>query len=245
MTMLDLHGSSCSIIRDGSEFILINAGKKRDADATILPCLESMGANSIRSCLITKVDASHLGGLPVLSKELRVSDVLVASQTHGSAMGKSLLSSLKSRLVLPGKLISLSRRVSAEVLKTGDDALPVIRIMIGDSRILILPSADQETISSLSGLSDDSLQAEVLVLPLGGVELASTMALIARISPRVVISPVSPLKRHGVPSREWEKLLSGKGIALFRQDETGALIIQPSSLHTLVTPFVDSLNLNP
>jgi ComEC/Rec2-related protein len=245
MTMLDLHGSSCSIIRDGSEFILINAGKKRDAGATILPCLESMGANSIRSCLITKVDASHLGGLPVLSKELHVSDVLVASPTHGSAMGKSLLSSLKSRLVFPSKLISLSRRVSAEVLKTGDDAFPVIRIMIDDSRILILPSADQETISSLSGLSDDSLHADVLVLPLGDGEFSSSMALIARVTPMTVITPVSPLKRHGVPSREWEKLLSGKGIALFRQDETGALIIQPSSLHTLVTPFVDSLNLNP
>jgi hypothetical protein len=238
MTMLDLHGSSCSIIRDGSEFLLINGGRKRDAGATILPCLESMGANSIRSCLITKVDASHLGGLPILSKEIHVSDILVASQGYESPMGKSLLSSLTSHPAMAGNSISLSRRVSAEVLTTGVDGIDVVRIMLGKSRILILPSADQEMISSLSHVPDDSLQAEVLVLPLGGVELASTMALIARISPRVVISPVSPFKRNGVPSREWDQLLAGKEIAFFRQDETGALSIDSIECNPCVRSFL-------
>jgi len=238
MTMLDLHGSSCSIIRDGSEFILINGGRKRDAGATILPCLESMGANSIRSCLITKVDASHLGGLPILSKEIHVSDILVASQGYESPMGKSLLSSLTSHPAMTGNSISLSRRVSAEVLTTGVDGIDVVRIMLGKSRILMLPSADQEMISSLSHVPDDSLQAEVLVLPLGGVELASTMALIARISPRVVISPVSPFKRNGVPSREWDQLLAGKEIDFFRQDETGALSIDSIECNPCVRSFL-------
>jgi beta-lactamase superfamily II metal-dependent hydrolase len=128
--------------------------------------------------------------------------------------------------------------VSAEVLTTGGDGIAVIRIMLGKSRILILPSADQEMISSLSHVPDDSLQAEVLVLPLGGVELASTMALIARISPRVVISPVSPFKRNGVPSREWDQLLAGKEIVFFRQDETGALIIDSRECNPCVRSFL-------
>ena len=245
MTMLDLHGSSCTIIRDGSEFALINAGKKRDAGATILPCLELMGANSIRSCLITKVDASHLGGMPILTKAIHISDILVASLGYESPMGKSLLSSLNSHPVIPGKSISLSRRVTAEVLRTSDDARPVIRIMTGESRILMLPSVDQETLSSLSVLPDDSVHADVLVLPLGGAGLTSTMALIARVSPKAVITPVDPYKRNGIPSREWDQLLAGKGIALFRQDESGALIIQPNAQNASVTPFLDSSNLNP
>lgn len=225
MTMLDLHGSSCSVIRDGSEFTLINAGKKRDAGATILPCLESMGANSIRSCLITKVDASHLGGLPILSKVIHVSDILVASTGYESPTGKRLLSSLNTHPALPGKSIFLSRRVSAEVLTPSFDKLPVIRILLGESRILILPSADPEIISSLSVLPDDSLHAEVLVLPLGSAEFVSMLALITRIGPKAVITQLSPFKQNEVPSREWEQLLGSKGITLYRQDRSGAVFM--------------------
>ena len=238
MTMLDLHGSSCAVIRDGSEFTLINAGKKRDAVATILPCLESMGANAIRSCLITKVDASHLGGLPILGKVIHVSDILVASTGYGSPMGKSLLSSLNTHPAFTGKSIPLSRRVSAEVLTASCDKFPIIRIIMGESRILILPSADQEIISSLSSVPDDSLHAEVLVLPLGGAEFVSTLALITRIAPKAVISQISPFKRNEVPSLEWEQLLGSKGITLYRQDRSGAVFMGSGPGSPSVRPYL-------
>ena len=241
MIILDLRGDSCTVIQDGSTFVLINAGKKRDAGAIILPCLESMGANSIRSCLITKVDASHLGGLPILSKEIHVSETLVTSQGYESPMGKRLLSSLNSHRVFSGKSIYLSKRVSGEVLMTRGDAPPVTRITLGESRILFLPSADQEIISSLSGVPDDSLHAELLVLPLGGADMVSTLALVTRIAPKAVITPVHPFKRNGVPSGEWEHLLIEKGIKLFRQDKSGALFIKSGAQGTVVTPFLNGL----
>ncbi|MCE9586860.1 MAG: ComEC/Rec2 family competence protein [Verrucomicrobia bacterium] len=244
MTILDLRGGSCAVIRDGSQFVLINAGKKRDAVATILPCLESLGANSIRSCLITKLDASHLGGLPIVSKEIPVSEVLVSSTISHSQIAKGILSSVHSHTVLPGKPISLSKRVSAELLTTGDNGLPAIRILLSESRILVLPLADQELISSLSVVSDDSLHADVLMMPLGGAQLASTLALITRIAPKAVITPVDPFKQNGVPSGEWERLLAEKGIKLFRQNKSGALFIESAAEGTSIKPFLDNSDSN-
>ena len=244
MTILDLRGGSCAVIRDGGQFALINAGRKRDAGATILPFLESLGANSIRSCLVTKLDASHLGGLPIVSKEILVSEILVSSPLSHSQIAKSILSSLHSQPVLPGEPISLSKRVSAELLTTLDDGLPVIRILLGESRILILPSADHELISALSRVPDDFLHGDVLVMPLGGAELASTLALITRIAPKTVITPVDPFKRNGDPSGEWERLLAERGIKLFRQDKSGALSIESAAEGTLVKPFLNGSNSN-
>jgi beta-lactamase superfamily II metal-dependent hydrolase len=134
--------------------------------------------------------------------------------------------------------------VSAELLTTGDKGPPAIRIQLSESRILLLPLADQELISSLSVVSDDSLHADVLMIPLGGAELASTLALIARIAPKAVITQVELFKQNGVPSGEWERLLAEKGIKLFRQDKSGALFIESAAEGTSVKPFLDNSNLN-
>jgi beta-lactamase superfamily II metal-dependent hydrolase len=203
-----------------------------------------VGANSIRSCLITKLDASHLGGLPIVRKEIPVREVLVASTLSHSQIAKGILSSVNSHTVFPGKPISLSKRVSAELLTTGDKGPPAIRIQLSESRILLLPLADQELISSLSVVSDDSLHADVLMMPLGGAELASTLALIARIAPKAVITQVELFKQNGVPSGEWERLLAEKDIKLFRQDKSGALFIESAAEGTSVKPFLDNSNLN-
>ena len=134
--------------------------------------------------------------------------------------------------------------MSAELLTTGDDSFPAIRILLSESRILVLPLADQELISSLSVLSDDSLHADVLMMPLGGAQLASTLALITRIAPKAVITPVDLFKQNGVPSGEWDRLLAEKGIKLFRQNKSGALFIESAAEGTSVKPFLDGSNSN-
>jgi hypothetical protein len=110
--------------------------------------------------------------------------------------------------------------------------------LLGESRILILPSADPEIISSLSVLPDDSLHAEVLVLPLGSAEFVSMLALITRIGPKVVITQLSPFKQNEVPSREWEQLLGSKGITLYRQDRSGAVFMGSEPGSTCIRPYL-------
>jgi ComEC/Rec2-related protein len=229
MTILDLHGGSCAVIRDGHEFSLIDAGRKRDAYGVILPCLESFGVNSIRSCLITKPDASHLGGLPTVKKEVRVSEVLVSGAPLRSPVGKEVLSSIHAIPLHAGKPTPITNHVKVELLPAPDNERPILRIVMGESRILSLPSADPELMGVLSKMTDQDLHADMLILPLGGTEFVSTLALIARVSPKAVVTPVDPFKRNGVPSREWEHLLEEKGIALFRQDECGAVTIKTTS----------------
>jgi len=240
MTILDLHGGSCAVIRDGHEFALIDAGRKRDAYGVILPCLESLGANSIRSCLITKPDASHLGGLPTVKKEFRVSKVLVSEAPSRSPVGKNVLASIHAIPLCGGKATLLTNHVEVELLTLRDSDRAALRIVMGESRVLSLPSGDPEFMNVLSKMTDEELHADVLILPLGGGEFFSTLGFIARVSPKAVITPVDPLKRNGVPSREWKQLLAGKGIALFRQDECGAVMVKTTSNSRLLSihPFV-------
>ena len=240
MTVLDLRGGSCAVIRDGHEFSLIDAGRKRDAYGVILPCLESFGANSIRSCLITRADASHLGGLPIVRKEVRIPEVLVSGFPSRSPVGKEVLAAVHADALAPAKQIPLTKHVMGEFLAVQGSDREILRISLGESRILILPAGDPDFVGDVARMTDQELQAEVMILPLGGAAFVPILELISRVSPKAVITSVDPFKRNGIPSREWGQLLAAKGIAFFRQDTCGAVTITSclGARQPIVEPFV-------
>lgn len=230
MTILDLRGASCAVIRHGREFALVDAGRKRDALGTVLPCLESSGANSLRGILITKSDAAHLGGLDQVKRELEVRRVGVPPGEGRSPVAKSLFhSGVPLKRLHAGDSWPLVAGVTAEIIDpppgVAMDSL-IVQIRFGGTsglRVLILPRLDPLTLKRLAMIPDESLRSEVILLPLGGSEMSASLQVIRRVAPRLIISTVDGLNRNGVPSSEWKGILAGEGIALIRQDEAGAV----------------------
>ncbi len=247
ITVLDLGGASCAVIQNGKEFALINAGRKQDVSGTILPFLESCGANSVRSVLVMKSDALHLGGLPEMSRTLKVECVLIPPGVAKSSVGKTVLSSCaaSAQPLQPGEHTTLLRGVDAEILdppQRSSAEIPnnqlMLRLECGHLHLLFLPQLTPELSQQLLSLNPQALHAEVLVLPLGGSDLISTLAVIRHITPRVIISPADHLRRNGAPSSEWEQILTGEGMELLRQDETGAVMIDAEEWHPKVRTFL-------
>ena len=244
MTLLDLHGSTCAILRDGWSFGLVDAGKKRDATSTVIPCLEADGANSLQSVLITKNDATHLGGLPLIKRELPISSIALPPVDGRSSVAKAFLSqyhpsSLKR--LYQGDCLQLLPRIRAETVyptreTPGDFLIP--RMLLGNTRILMLPNMTTEVIRGLDLIPQETLKSEILILPLGGCDFSSTLDLIRRVTPRILISPVDHFSRLGVPSGEWQGILKKEGITFMRQDETGAVTIVSNERKTIVRPFL-------
>jgi ComEC/Rec2-related protein len=240
MTLLDLRGGSCAVIRDENQFALIDAGEKRNAYAEILPYLESLGANAIHSCLVTKSDAAHLGGLPVLRKEIPITQLLLGGEPTRSVVANDILSSVSTECLPPWRETLLTKHVSAEVLIGHDVRSRLVRISLGHLRILILPEGDSAFLKLISDIPDQELRADLLIMPLGDAEFASTLAFLGKVSTKAVITPVQPFRRNGVPSNEWKHLLGSMGISLFRQDECGAISMMPqqNSSQRMLLPFL-------
>lgn len=244
MTLLDLRGSTCAILREGSGFAMVDMGKKRDATSTVIPCLEADGANSIHSVLITKTDAADLGGLPLIKRELSVSSLALPPGDGRSSVAKALLSqhspsSLKR--LYQGDCWTLLPRIRAEILyppreTPGDFLIP--RLLLGNTRILMLPKMTPEVMGALGSIPQESLKAEILILPLGGCDFSGALALIRRIGPKLLISPVDHFSPRGVPGGEWQWILKKEGIHLMRQDETGAVTIVSNQRENAVRPFL-------
>jgi len=252
MTILDVRGSSCAVLQRGNAFAMINAGRRRDALGTVLPFLESSGANSVREILITRADAAHLGGLPEIHRELRVKETWVPPGRGRSPIAKEVFSGLGSdavrrQRIVPeklcaGKSVELLPGVRASILwppSGGEADFVIARVEAESLGILFLPRLDPSLSAEiLSGIPLPSLRSDILILPLGGSDLASTLGVIRAVSPRCVISGSDAFGRRGMPSREWEGLLAGEGITLLRQDETGAVILDADPRSPRLIPYL-------
>jgi competence protein ComEC len=240
VTIFDLGGAPCSVVQSGRSFALLNAGRKRDAHRTILPFLETRGANSIQELLITKADAGHLGGVPEIARELHLIHVDCPFENPRSAVAKSVLSSFASSKssCLEGSLVPLLPGITAEVLNLGDGEIGV-RFHCPAVSILYLPRLTPEMLRQLQvKIMSDSQRCDVLVMPLGGMELVSTLQLLREIAPKVIVSPVDHLRRDGIPSPEWDRLLEQEGMKFLSQDRTGAVILEADPKGVKVLPFV-------
>ena len=247
MTILDLRGASCAVIRSGGEFAMIDAGRKRDALNTVIPFLESSGSNSIRNALITKADAAHLGGLPGMIHEVSVKRMGVPPSPGRSTVSKRFYADFpKADRLKAGGEEALAPRVTAVVLACAPGKDPdsvIVRVNLGDLKVLFLPKLEAAMIESISRIPDQDLKADLVILPLGGSDMAATLGVIRRIAPRAVISRVDALNRNGTPSSEWSGVLQQEGITLFRQDKTGAVVIEAdpgAEKGVRVIPFLKS-----
>lgn len=230
MTLLDLRGAPCAVIRSGGEFALIDAGRKRDAQGTIIPFLETSGANSIGNALITKSDAAHLGGLPGIIRELSVKRIGLPPSPGQSTLAKKFTADFpRAERMKAGNRVALAPGVTAEILACAPGQDPdsaIVRVNLGDLKVLFSPKLDAGMIESMAKIPGQELKADFLILPLGGSDMASTLRVIRKVSPRAVISGVDALNRNGIPGSEWKGVLREEGISLLRQDATGAVIIE-------------------
>jgi competence protein ComEC len=237
ITIFDLGGAPCSVVQSGRSFALLNAGRKRDTHRTILPFLETRGANSIQEILITKPDAAHLGGVPEIARELRIAHLDYSSENPRSPVAKRVLSAFgeSKASCAEGSPKQLLPGVTAEVLNLGEGEMGV-RLYCPAASILYLPRLTPESAKQL--LSRSWPECRILIMPLGGVELVSTLQLLRKIAPKVIISPVDHLSRDGIPSPEWDRLLELEGMEFLRQDRTGAVILEADPKGVKVLPFV-------
>jgi beta-lactamase superfamily II metal-dependent hydrolase len=248
VSFLDLRGTLCAVIRDGKITTMIDAGRKRDAERVILPMLESAGVNRIGNLLVTRSDASHLGGVAALRRELRIGNLVLPDDSGRSPVAKAIFASdEKSSFSEIGTQRALSSGIAVRpLLLEGDSA--ILRISVGGVTALWVPKTDADHIAHLEALPPEDLRADLVVMPLGGARMESASTLLRMISPRALISPVGGLGRNAIPSQEWSGVLGDLGITLFRQDQTGAVILNADPKDPTIRSWLPGgpeLKLNP
>ena len=238
ITVLDLGAGAAVHIRASRADWLFDCGSGRDYERVLRSYLHAAGVNRINGLLLTHGDSLHIGGAENLLHDF-VPAVLIDNPTSDrSTVHRRLreifptrrlqLASLKA-----GENFSVSSDVVGKVLfppadfgaSTADDQAFVVQLSVKATRILLMSDSGYATEKSLieSGIG---LHSDILIKGQHHSGNSGSDNFLDAVQPRLIVATSRDFPQQERISDEWAERVRGRGIKLFRQDETGAVELE-------------------
>ncbi len=234
-TVFDLGDGGAIHVRGGRHDWLLDAGGSFDYPRVVLPYLRSRGVNRLDGLLLTHGDTHHLGGALVALDDFGPRRIVDSSLRDRSSTRAALHVELAARqlgktICVRGDFIRIAPGVSVRVLfppaglkrSVADDKAIVLQLDAGGTRTLFMSDSGFSTEQWLLENEPD-LRSEILVKGHHAKDLSGTLEFIARVQPQAVICGPPDHAGGGEGLDAWEKSVADRGIAIFRQDRTGAV----------------------
>lgn len=252
IVVFDFGAGGAAAVSSRGKHWLLDSGPAWAHDSTIVPFLRSQGVSRLDGFLITHGDAQHIGGAgallrsapPVLAVESLWKD---RSSTRTEWRRALEAASQPKRLLRAGDVVPVSDRARLRVLYPpakisglADDAALVLLLEVGATRVLFLSDSGHATERWLLDHAREELSCDILVKGAhrDGGELSAEFLHTAR--PKVAICSAADFPENERMTESLVDALTMSGIALFRQDETGAVTVSIEKTGWSVQAFTTS-----
>src|SRR5215471_15047762 len=242
MTVLDLGAGAAVHLRTVGSNWLFDCGSERNYERVVREYLHWAGVNRLSGLFLSHGDSLHIGGAMELLNDFPNTHVFDNPAQDRSALHRRLsrmLSGskkrgLKSSSLIAGDDLHLAHDVAARVLfppasfagVTADDQALVIRLSIAPATfVLLMSDSGEETEDALlsSGLE---LHSDVLIKGQHHSAASGSSAFLDAVRPQLIIATSQDFPEHERISEDWVDEVRARGIKLFRQDETGAVLLE-------------------
>lgn len=238
LTVFDVHGGGAIHLRAGARDWLLDCAGAGDYGSVVLPYLRSRGVNRLDGFLLTHGDAHHIGGALSVLGDLHPRSVIDSPLHDRSATRAVLHTTLASQQlgkaiyrrgdvirVAPGAGLRVLFPPSGLVRSVVDDKAFVLQLESAGSRVLFMSDSGFSTEQWLLENEGD-LQSDVIIKGHHTKDFSGMLEFIARVRPRAIICGQLERVRSPEALDEWEKSVSADGVAVFRQDRTGAVSVE-------------------
>jgi competence protein ComEC len=201
--------------------------------------------NWLDGLLISHGDSGHVGGATLALADFSPRQIVDSPVTDRSKNRRALHAELSARglgkgIYQRGDWLQISQATRARVLyppggiaaRTADDKALVLQLESGASRVLFVFDSGFFTEKWLLENERD-LRSDILIKGRHASDISGTMEFIDAVAPRAIVATATA---HDAPMRftpdsakfseEWAEQIAARGVALFRQDETGAVKIE-------------------
>jgi ComEC/Rec2-related protein len=239
ITVLDVGAGAAVHLRSGSANWLFDCGSDRTYQRVVREYLHWAGVNSLSGVLLTHGDANHLGGTAPLLEDFPRIRVMDNPAPDHSAVHKRLQRLFREHRIKPDNLVAgdsfrLSREVTANVLfpprnfssPLADDQGYVVRLLVAPrTSILFMSDSGLKTEEQLLAHGLD-LHSDIIVKGQSHSGASASDRFLDAVQPRLIIATSRDFPSYERVNDEWTENLQTRGIKLFRQDETGAVILR-------------------
>jgi ComEC/Rec2-related protein len=237
-TVLDLRDGGAIHLRSGASDWLLDCGSSFDYGRIVLPFLRSRGVNRLDGLLLTHGDTHHIGGALSALDDFQPRSFVESPLHDRSPTRAAIHAELAARhwgkaICVRGDIIHLAPDASLRVLfppaglqrTAADDKTIVLQLVSAGTRVLFMSDSGFSTEQWLLENEPD-LRSDLLVKGQHAKDFSGTSDFLARVQPQAVICSQLEANRSVEPLDEWAREATARGIAVFRQDRTGAVRVE-------------------
>ena len=235
ITVLDVGAGAAVHLRTAGADWLLDCGSGRDYERVLRSYLHFRGINRLAGLLLTHGDALHIGGAGRLLNDLPPEVLIDNPAPDRSAVHRKLRleferPGFKTKISNKRKL-TISRQTSIQILSpdngsfktTADDQSLIVQLSIGPStKVLFVSDIGYDTEHTLIAGKTD-LRSDILIKGQHHSGRSGSDKFLEAVRPRLIIATSRDFPPHERVREEWAAHVRAKGIAFFRQDETGAV----------------------
>ncbi|MDZ7359518.1 MAG: DNA internalization-related competence protein ComEC/Rec2 [candidate division KSB1 bacterium] len=243
VTFFDVGQGDAALLEFPHGHLLIDAGPLQEnydaAERVLIPFLRTRGIRQLDAVVISHPHADHLGGLPVLLREVKIKKVFICGVETDSPLEQrceKLADSLRAPVLTLRAGERLPDFAPAEIwvlhpcrgefnFEKLNDASIVIKVIFGQHAFLFPGDAEFESESHLLE-SAGVLDSDVLKVGHHGSKSSSLPHFLSAVSPQWAVVSVGRWNNFGHPDPRVLARYDSLGIRLLRTDRDGAVIFE-------------------
>lgn len=236
---IDVGQGASTLIQDGKNGILIDAGEAECADA-VISYIRNCGVTTLKYVIATHPHSDHIGAMAEVINTFGAETVLIPklqkSQVPTSACYTYFLKAAQSKgaarvFAVPGAEYTFGRHVRFTVLgpvKRSDDMNNmsiVCRMKIFGTRFIFPGDAGSEELKTIMNTGAD-VACDVMLMAHHGSNTSEYGPYLDAAAPRVAVISCGKNNEYGHPHEEILRYLKQNKIEIHRTDKEGTIVIR-------------------
>lgn len=216
--------------------MLIDTGESSAREA-LVAYLDSVNVTSFEYVVFTHPDADHIGNAAYVVENYSIKNIIMPDREATTKTFERMIDAIENSQANvikaePGYEFYIGALLNTIIAPNGDykdtnDASVVIKSTFGDTSILLTGDAEKGSEADIVSIwSKETLKCDVLKVGHHGSLTSTSEAFLDAVSPTIAVISCGEGNKYGHPLPETLARLEERGIAIYRTDKHGSIVLR-------------------
>lgn len=230
---IDVGQADSILIQQGEQFMLVDAGNNDDGNL-VKDYLQKQGIKKLEFLVGTHPHEDHIGGLDYVINAFKVGKLYMPKASSNTKTFTDVVNAAKNKGLSftapnPGESFKLGEATVTILSPNGsgyedlNNYSIVVKVAFGNTSFLLTGDAEDVSEKEIMAKGFD-VSSTVLKVGHHGSNSSTTSEFLSKVNPKYAVISVGKDNTYGHPKQNILDRLKGKGIPVYRTDESGTIV---------------------